>query len=115
MEITFRIEDLVAYKIPVRIIRVLIVFGGYRIPMEYFFGKTIGKFVTKTNVVSRDGNKITFKSAIIRSLCRWIPFDFLSLALGADAKAWHDVISKTYVIDDNKIQKREKQFANSKL
>lgn len=103
IEITGQIEELVTSKEPVKILRLLLVLGGYRIPMEYFLGKTIGKYVTKTKVVNREGNRISFKEALIRSICRWmIPFEFLSLGLGADAKAWHDVISKTYVIDDNK-------------
>ncbi|MCC6371281.1 MAG: RDD family protein [Bacteroidia bacterium] len=105
MEITFRLEDLIDFKTPVKILRVIIVVGGYRIPMEYFFGKAVGKYITKTMVVDYNGNRITIKTALVRSLCRWIPFEYLSLGLGADAKAWHDTISNTHVIDD--IAKRE--------
>lgn len=100
MEITFRIEGLIEYKAPIKTLRVIIVFGGYYIPMEYFFGKTIGKFITKSKVVNRDGTRISLKTSIIRYLCRWIPFEFASLALGYDAKAWHDVLSKTLVIEE---------------
>ena len=102
MEITFRIEDLVDYKTLVKTIRVIIVFGGYYIFMEYLFGKTIGKFITKSKIVNLDGTRISFKTAIIRYICRWIPLEFASLALGHDAKAWHDVLSKTLVIEDDK-------------
>lgn len=99
MEITFRFENIVDYKAPIKMLRVIIVFGGYYIPMEYFFGKTIGKYITKSKIVNRDGSRISFKSAVIRYLCRWIPFEFASLALGHDAKAWNDYISKKLVID----------------
>ena len=106
MEITFRLEDLTDFKEPIKILRVIIVFGGYRIPMEYYFGETVGKYITKTTVIDYGGNKITFKAALVRSLCRWIPFEFLSLGLGADAKAWHDLISKTYVVDDRALKSK---------
>ena len=99
MEITFRLENTLEYKTPIKTLRVIIVLGGYYIPMEYFFGKTVGKFITKSKVVNRDGTRISIKTSIIRYLCRWIPFEFISLALGNDAKAWHDVISETVVIN----------------
>ena len=110
MEITFRIEDLVDYKAPIKILRVIIVFGGYYIPMEYFLGKTIGKFITKSKVVNKDGTKISFRTSIIRYLCRWIPFEFTSLALGYGAKAWHDVLSKTLVIEE-----KNKTFSQQRI
>jgi len=81
-------------------IALIIIFSGYYILMEYFLGQTIGKMVTKTRVVDLSGHRIDFRAAVIRYLCRWIPFEEFSLGLGYDAKAWHDVISKTYVIDD---------------
>lgn len=102
IEITIRIEELVAFKTLLKVFRVIIILGGYYIPMEYFLGKTIGKYVTKSKVVSLDGTKISFRASVIRFLCRWIPFEFASLALGSDAKAWHDVLSKTLVVEDAK-------------
>ncbi|MBA3898729.1 MAG: RDD family protein [Bacteroidetes bacterium] len=100
--ITVQIEFMVDNKMPIKILRVLIIYGGCYIPMEYFFGKTVGKFVTRSRVVNRDGSKITFRTAVIRYLCRWIPFESVSLALGYDAKAWHDMLSKTYVIQESR-------------
>lgn len=102
MEITFRIESMVEFKAPLQVLRVFVAFGGYYLVMEFFLGKTVGKYFTRSRVVNRDGSKITFRTAVIRNLARWIPFEFVSLALGHDAKAWHDTISKTYVIDDPK-------------
>lgn len=79
----------------------ILIFAGYYILMEYSIGKTVGKIITKTKVVDLYGNKIDFRTAVIRYLCRWIPFETFSLGLGHDAKAWHDTISKTYVIEDS--------------
>ena len=67
--------------------------------MEFYFGKTIGKILTKSTVVSKDGGKITFGQAVGRSLCRLIPFNSFSF-LGASAIGWHDRISKTRVVSD---------------
>lgn len=104
MEITFRIEEIVDYKTLIKSIRVIIVFGYY-VSMEYLLGKTIGKYFTKTKVVNIDGSKISFRTAIIRYICRWIPFEFASLGLGSDAEAWHDTLSKTKVIEDSNFKK----------
>lgn len=99
MEITFRLEELVSYQTLIRALRTFIVFGGYYILMEYFLGRTVGKFIFKTRVVNKDGKRISLKEAVIRFVSRLIPFEFASLALGVDARAWHDILSKTYVID----------------
>ena len=109
MEITFRIESMVENEAPIKALRVIIVFGGYYIPMEYLLGKTVGKYITKSKVVNRDGSKINLKTAIIRYLCRWIPFEFASLALGYDAKAWHDTLSKTYVIEEKNFHNKNER------
>jgi uncharacterized RDD family membrane protein YckC len=66
---------------------------------ELYTGKTIGKFITKTHVVTEEGEKLDFKTAFVRSLCRIIPFDAFSY-LGGKAVGWHDTISKTRVIND---------------
>src|ERR1700755_1274439 len=38
-------------------------------------GKTVGKLITRTRAVTEDGQRIGFKEALIRSLCRMIPFE----------------------------------------
>ncbi|MEO0404678.1 MAG: RDD family protein [Bacteroidota bacterium] len=60
-----------------------------------FGGKTIGKMLTKTRAVKEDGGPITFKDALIRSLCRVIPFEPFSFF---GDNGWHDSLSKTKVI-----------------
>lgn len=62
---------------------------------ELLFGKTLGKLITKSTVVSETGEKPTMNQIVIRSLCRLIPFDNFSFLLGE--RGWHDKFSKTEV------------------
>ena len=73
-------------------------FAYYAI-MEIKFQKTVGKFLTKTKVVKMDGRKPENFEIIMRTFCRFIPFDrvtFLFMKNGI-----HDFLSKTTVIKDN--------------
>ena len=63
-------------------------------------GKTIGKMITRTRAVNENGTFLSFRKALLRALCRLVPFEVLS-ALGADCYPWHDRWTKTYVIEDN--------------
>ena len=58
-------------------------------------GRTIGKLSTNTIAITQDGTPFTFKHALMRSLCRAIPFEAFS-ALGY--MPWHDSLSKTAVV-----------------
>jgi uncharacterized RDD family membrane protein YckC len=58
-------------------------------------GRTIGKLITGTVAVKDDGTALTFKEALLRSLCRMIPFEPFS-AFGG--RPWHDTITHTMVI-----------------
>jgi uncharacterized RDD family membrane protein YckC len=60
-----------------------------------FKGYTIGKLLTGTRAIRKDGENITFKDAILRSLSRIVPFEVFS-ALGDEP--WHDAWTKTTVI-----------------
>lgn len=68
--------------------------------MEGTFGFSIGKLITNTRVVDEYGRSPGFARAFLRSLCRLIPFDALSLLFsdGEVRRGWHDSLSKTYVI-----------------
>ena len=68
--------------------------------MEGLFGVSIGKLITGTRVVDAEGRRLTFPRALLRSLCRMIPFNALSLLLSDDdvRRAWHDSITRTYVV-----------------
>jgi len=61
-------------------------------------GRTIGKLITKTKAVRYDDTDITWTDALMRSLCRIVPFEPLS-ALGG--YPWHDKWSNTKVIKIN--------------
>ena len=62
---------------------------------KVFRGYTLGKLISGTRAVRQDGEELTFKDAILRSLVRLIPFEPFS-ALGR--KPWHDTWTKTMVI-----------------
>lgn len=66
----------------------------YYFIMEWTTGQTVGKMITKTTVLASDTHKKpTASSILIRTLCRLIPFDFLSylfIPIGI-----HDRLSKT--------------------
>ncbi len=68
----------------------------YYVFFEYFLNKTIGKFITRSIVVSETGDKPSFKSCLLRALIRFVPFEPLSI-LKSDSKMWHDNWSKTVV------------------
>ena len=80
-------------------ILILFLFIAYYVIFENTWGKTPGKFITRTHVVTETGERPTLANIIGRSLCRFIPFDaftFLTSTIG-----WHDSISKTCVVKDN--------------
>lgn len=76
---------------------------------EIFFSVTIGKLITNTLVVDRNGNKPTTDEILLRSICRLIPFEILSF-LGAPGKGWHDAISKTYVVKRQILEQRQREL-----
>jgi len=71
----------------------------YYIPFEYKTQKTLGKIITKTKVVTLEGNKPEFIDIVSRTFCRLIPFDRFSFFYSRNG--FHDAISRTKVIRDN--------------
>ena len=70
----------------------------YIFSFEYFTkGRSIGKYITKTKVVSVDGTAPTQKDFFIRNISRLVPFDGLSF-LKQDG-GWHDLWSDTRVVN----------------
>ncbi len=63
---------------------------------EIITGRTLGKLITGTKVVDEEGNTPDATRILLRSLCRYIPFDAFSF-LG-DGPGWHDTLSKTRVV-----------------
>jgi uncharacterized RDD family membrane protein YckC len=63
-------------------------------------GVTLGKRITGTKVVDEYGEKPPLKTALLRSLCRFIPFYFIPFLLSEIG--WHDSLSKTRVVIRNR-------------
>lgn len=76
---------------------------------EYFFSRSIAKFMTNTVVVNEDGEKPDLGTILKRSLCRMIPFNHFSF-LGGIARGWHDSIPDTYVVKEKLLKEAKKQF-----
>lgn len=84
-----------------------VLFFLYCIVLESADGnKTLGKRILKMRVVDERGEMPTSKSILIRTLCRFIPFDAISYIMGWN---WHDSLSKTYVVHDDKLKKFKEQ------
>jgi len=88
-------EPTLTYNLVMIFFMVLYWFGVEAI----FKGKTLGKLITGTRAVNEDGSNLTAKAALLRSLCRMVPFEAFS-ALGSPSYPWHDKWAKSYVIDE---------------
>jgi hypothetical protein len=75
-----------------------IAFFGYYVFMETKFQKTIGKFITKTKVVNKNGTKPGVGDIVRRTFCRLIPFDRISFLFTNNG--FHDKLSETTIIKD---------------
>lgn len=71
---------------------------GYYVFMETKFQKTIGKFITKTKVVNKNGTKPKLGDVLRRTFCRLIPFDRISFLFTANG--FHDRLSDTTIIKE---------------
>jgi uncharacterized RDD family membrane protein YckC len=80
-----------------RLFFVVLLAIGYYGFFEGLWARTPGKWVCGTMVVSEAGTPPTFRAVIIRTLCRYIPFEPFSF-FGKVGSGWHDTISKTQVV-----------------
>ena len=67
----------------------------YTICEKAFKGYTLGKLLTGTRAIREDGQELTFKDAILRTLSRIVPFEAFS---GFGYKPWHDSWTNTMVV-----------------
>ena len=67
----------------------------YIICEKLFNGYTLGKIISGTKAIREDGNALTFKDVLLRTVCRFVPFEAFS---GFKIRPWHDEWSKTMVI-----------------
>lgn len=72
-----------------------VTFSYYIIMEAATKGRTLGKLATGTIAITQDGTPFTFKHALLRTLCRFIPFEPFS-AFGY--MPWHDSVTKTVVV-----------------
>lgn len=76
-------------------------FMGYPIFFLYYalseglFGTTLGKLICGYTVIDQYANKVSFPKALLRTICRYIPFEQFSCLA---ERGWHDTLSKTYVV-----------------
>jgi uncharacterized RDD family membrane protein YckC len=75
----------------------LLAMFAYYVVLEGAFGRTLGKLVTGTRVVSVDGRRASFKQVVGRTLCRLIPFEMFSI-FREERTTWHDSIPRTRVV-----------------
>lgn len=75
----------------------LVLWFAYFALMESTNQVTFGKLLTGTKVVTVDGRKPDTSTILLRTLCRFVPFDGLSF-LGNINRGWHDQWSKTIVV-----------------
>lgn len=67
----------------------------YTLCEKLFKGFTLGKAITRTRAIREDGGELSFKDALLRSLCRCVPFEVLS---GFSTLTWHDKWTNTMVV-----------------
>lgn len=72
----------------------------YYFVLESSTGQTLGKMVTKTKVVNRDGSKPKVWRIFMRSFLRLIPIDNFSYLFGT-AIGFHDSLSLTKLKKEN--------------
>lgn len=65
---------------------------------ELLFGRTLGKLVTGTKVVSTNSENLRFIQVFVRTLVRAFPIEMISF-LGKNPTGWHDSLSKTMVVN----------------
>ena len=73
---------------------------GYYYVMESKYQKTVAKFITKTKVVVNNGNQPTNGYILRRTLCRLIPFDWITYLFTKNGI--HDRLSDTTLIKENR-------------
>lgn len=103
------LPDIGNYKFSLFQTGISIVYYGL---FETLSGRTLGKLVTETRVVMRDGTTPGNDAILIRTLCRQIPLEFLSF-IGAIPVGWHDMFSKTLVVDNYDYTRAQKQKNNT--
>ncbi len=90
---------------------------AYPLIFEALFQKTIGKMLTQTKVVSVTGEKPSLPILIIRTFCRYIPFEPLSFLFYGQypTMGWHDRLSGTLVVPDSLTPEQVRSINQKKI
>ena len=89
----------------------IITYICYYYIMEVKYQKTVAKFITKTKVVTNNGSKPNEKDILARTLFRLIPFDRISFLFTQNG--FHDRLSNTRIIKDDRIESQNTNNANT--
>ncbi|MGD9995180.1 MAG: RDD family protein [Salinivirgaceae bacterium] len=81
------------------------VFFLYYFLSETLSNRTVGKKITGTMVKISSNKKV--KMVFLRTICRLIPFEPLSILFDENDEMWHDKLSKTTVIIKTKKNKNQ--------
>lgn len=65
---------------------------------ELLFVRTVGKLVTGTSIVTNTDEDPVRSQLLLRTACRFLPLEPLSLLFSRRKLGWHDRLSKTKVI-----------------
>ena len=87
-------ENRFLYYLLVYTIAILDYIIYYTLCEKFFRGHTLGKLITGTRAIRTDGEELTFKNALLRSLSRAVPFEVFS-GFGVP---WHDAWTDTMVV-----------------
>lgn len=69
----------------------------YYTTLEVVTGRTVGKLITGTHVVDKDGKLPSLGVIFRRSLSRIVPFEAFSFL--SNARGWHDAWTDTWVVE----------------
>lgn len=72
--------------------------------LEGLFGRSLGKWITGTQVVTTEGKPASFGAIIGRTLCRFIPFEVFSI-FSRGRICWHDQIPSTKVVESEVLRR----------
>ena len=75
-----------------------VIYLAYYLFFEGIWARTPAKFITRTCVVTVDGEVPTFMDIFKRSCARLIPFEPFSFFGGMERGGWHDSLTDTRVV-----------------
>ncbi|GAB3545607.1 RDD family protein [Spirosoma fluminis] len=98
------IDGMANVKLLVERLVVTLLLVTYYVVFEGWLKKTPGKLITRTKVVTTEGETPTLQQLIGRNLARIIPFDAFTF-IRATPVGMHDQLADTLVVDDQSVAK----------